>query len=107
MNQNKLQKFLYVYFTQFPNLLYQCASNHSNMALAGVGLGLIRCQIIFWIINIISIINSFIIFKYNISNILMYVLYGIYLFNIFILYNVLVKTNYLIQLIEKLSLFDH
>jgi hypothetical protein len=99
MNQNILQKFLCAYFTRFPNSLYQSALNNGNMALAGVGLGLIRCQIVFWIINIISIINSFIMFRYNISNVLMYGLYGIYLFNIYILYNVVLKTNYLIKLI--------
>ena len=94
MNINQLQKFLYVYCTQFPNTLYCQATNHGNMAFAGIGLGLIRCQIYFWISNIISILSLLVIFNYNINYNL---ICSFFILNMFILYNVLKKTNYLIK----------
>jgi hypothetical protein len=95
MNINQLQKFLYVYCTPFPNTLYCQASNHGNMAFAGIGLGLIRCQIYFWISNIISILSLFLI--YNRYNINYNIIYSLIIFNMFILYRVFTKTNYLIK----------
>lgn len=97
MNLYQLQKFLYVYCTPFPNTLYCQASNHGNMAFAGIGLGLIRCQIYFWITNIISILSLFLIFNYNINYNLINALYCLFIINMLILYRVLAKTNYLVN----------
>jgi hypothetical protein len=97
MNINQLQKYLYVYCTPFPNTLYCQASNHGNMAFAGIGLGLIRCQIYFWITSIISILSLFLIFNYNINYNLINGIYCLLIINMFIINRVLAKTNYLIQ----------
>ena len=97
MNINKLQQFLCVYLTQFPNILYNHGLNNGNMAIAGIGLGLIRCQIFFWINKIILIISLFT-FNYDLNYIFFYILLCI--FNIKILYFVFLETNYLIKLLN-------
>ena len=102
MNLYQLQKFLYVYCTPFPNTLYCQASNHGNMAFAGIGLGLIRCQIYFWISNIISILSLSVIFNYNINYYLINGLYCLFIINMFILYRVFAKTNYLISFFNQI-----
>ncbi len=88
------KKIYKVYFTQAPIKLYVQGTNYGNMAYAGVGLGLIRCQIFFWIGIVSLIINLIIIYKYNI-----YFVYCICLLNIFILYTVLLKTLNLTKLL--------
>lgn len=93
MDLIQAKQIFYVYFTQFPRQLYAQGTNYSNMAYAGVGLGLMRCQIFFWISIVTLIINLIMIYKYNI-----YFLYFICLLNIFILYNVLLKTFNLTKL---------
>ena len=40
-----------VYFTSFPYYIYNQSNRHGNMAYAGVGLGLINSQQMFWIAN--------------------------------------------------------
>lgn len=47
-----LSKIYYVYFTPLPYHIYNTATNNSNMAWAGIGLGLIDSQQMFWISNI-------------------------------------------------------
>ena len=51
-----------VYFTNFPNQLYNIGNRNGNMAIAGLGLGLINAQKLFWIAN-----AGFIIFLCNAS----------------------------------------
>ena len=49
-----IKYILFTYFTYFPYLLYNHSSNIGNLSIAGVGLGLIYCQQMFWIANFIS-----------------------------------------------------
>ena len=49
-----------VYFTNFPNYLYNIGNGVGNMGIAGIGLGLINAQKMFWIAN-----AGIIIFLYN------------------------------------------
>jgi hypothetical protein len=46
-----ISKILNIYFTPFPYSIYNTAVNNGNMAWAGVGLGLINSQRLFWISN--------------------------------------------------------
>ena len=39
------------YLTSFPYDIYNEANRHGNMAYAGIGLGLIKAQQLFWIAN--------------------------------------------------------
>lgn len=52
-----------VYFTLYPQILYNNSVNNGNMALAGIGLGLIYSQRMFWISNLSICILTF--YKYN------------------------------------------
>jgi hypothetical protein len=45
------RQLLEIYFTPSPYYLYNAASKAGNMAYAGIGLGLIQSQKIFWIAN--------------------------------------------------------
>ena len=47
---------LYTYFTPAPYFLYNQATRCSNLAFAGIGLGLIQSQQIFWISNLCMLI---------------------------------------------------
>lgn len=75
------------YFTSFSYKLYKDASNHGNMAYAGVGLGLINARIIFWCSNMIFLALLYlkndlnIYFNYSIFLLCLY-LYGISLYKI-------------------------
>uniref|UniRef100_A0A6C0HYJ3 Uncharacterized protein n=1 Tax=viral metagenome TaxID=1070528 RepID=A0A6C0HYJ3_9ZZZZ len=44
-------KFYQIYFTQFPYVLFHKATQVGNMGYAGVGLGLIHSQQMFWVSN--------------------------------------------------------
>ena len=46
-----ISKMLNIYFTPFPYSIYNTAVNNGNMAWAGIGLGLINSQRLFWISN--------------------------------------------------------
>jgi hypothetical protein len=41
----------HTYFTSLPYTIYNEANRHGNMAYAGIGLGLIKSQQMFWIAN--------------------------------------------------------
>lgn len=91
-----LKKILYVYFTNYPYLLYNNSNNSGNLALSGVGLGLINSQMMFWISN--TGMTFFIFSKNNIN---------LYYINVFIcftcgfLYGVsLIKTIKLLKYIN-------
>jgi hypothetical protein len=55
----------FTYFTNFPYILHNTSTRAGNMAYAGVGLGLIQCQQMFWISNT----SVFIVFFNNYNNI--------------------------------------
>jgi len=42
-----------VYFTTMPNNLFQRSERSGNFAVNGVALGLIRCQQMFWVTNLL------------------------------------------------------
>ena len=42
-----------VYFTTMPNSLFKRSERSGNLAINGVALGLIRCQKMFWITNML------------------------------------------------------
>ena len=55
MNLNIIQNIkyiIYIYFTPFPYAIYNESTRNGNFAFAGVGLGLINSQQIFWNSNV-------------------------------------------------------
>ena len=46
-----IQNIIYVYFTPLPYTIYNTYTREGNMAWAGIGLGLINSQRLFWISN--------------------------------------------------------
>jgi len=92
----------YVYFTSFPNLIYDVATHHGNMGFAGIGLGLIYNQRIFWTFNLGTGIGVFYIVYYK-NNLNIYYYYiNIFLFIIFIcLHMFLLNKN--IYLLKKIK----
>lgn len=48
----KKRELISTFFTPFPNYIYNLGTNSGNFAITGVGLGLIKCQRLFWISNI-------------------------------------------------------
>jgi hypothetical protein len=49
---NKLLSLTYVYLTPLPYLIYNISLNDGNIGNAGLGVGLIQSQRIFWISNV-------------------------------------------------------
>jgi len=82
---------LKTYFTPAPYYLYKEASTAGNMAYAGIGLGLINSQTIFWVANF----GTTLCFYYNSTNIL-FISFLIYLY-----YHSISKTVYLLSLCIK------
>ena len=52
-------QIFYVYFTYFPHMLYTKGNCSGNMAISGIGLGLMNSQKMFWISNILICILFF------------------------------------------------
>jgi hypothetical protein len=48
---NRISTIVYMLFTPFPYTIYNISTNSGNMAYAGVALGLINSQRIFWLSN--------------------------------------------------------
>jgi hypothetical protein len=71
-----------VYFTPLPYMIYDQSNKCGNMAYAGVGLGLIQSQQIFWVSNSIMAV---VIYNFNDTNfiflnlILFYFSLGLYI----------------------------
>ena len=87
------------YFTNFPYLLYKNANNYGNMAFAGVGLGFIHAQCLFWSSNIILLINILLNIFMNIylhKNLNIYFNYWTFSLCIFFYCVSLLKIKYLI-----------
>ena len=82
------REVLQIYFTPTPYYLYKEASIVGNMAYAGIGLGLINSQTIFWVANC----GTALCFYYNSTNIL-FIGFLIYLY-----YHSISKTIYLLSL---------
>lgn len=49
---NRISTIVYMLFTPFPYTMYNISTNSGNMAYAGVAIGLINSQRIFWLSNI-------------------------------------------------------
>lgn len=71
--------FITIYFTNFPYVLYKDSSNNGNMAFAGIALGFIHSQQIFWGANTILLTTIYLNEYFNI-----YSLYSIFLLCIFL-----------------------
>ena len=80
--------FLEIYLTPLPYDIYNEANNAGNIAYAGIGLGLINAQKIFWIANC----GTVLIFYYQLNNILLTT------FIIYLYYHSISKTIYLLHL---------
>ena len=85
------------YFTSLPYLIYNRALNSSNMALNGIGLGLIQCQKVFWFSNILVIFN---IYLYIANNKYIYINISLSLLIICLYCINLYKTNKLINYLK-------
>ena len=86
---------IYVYFTLVTHILYNKATNVGNLAWAGIALGLIHSQIIFWFANLLLCLSLFLFLKINI-----FILFVcIYLYRLSFL-----KFNYLIGFLNGQSL---
>lgn len=81
-------QILQVYFTPIPYYIYKEANKAGNMAYAGIGLGLINTQKIFWIANC----GTGLFFYYHSTNIL-FLFFMAYLY-----YHTISKTIDLIKL---------
>ena len=88
-----IKNIYYTCFTSFPYYVYEQGNNKGNFGLAGVGLGLIRCNQFFWISNIFMCLIIY--FKNNNK---------LYYFNIFlsltcsVIYSItFIKSNYLMN----------
>jgi hypothetical protein len=88
---NIQRQLLEIYFTPAPYYLYEDASISGNMAYAGIGLGFIHSQTIFWIANCGTALSVY----YNSTNIL-YIGFLMYLY-----YHSISKTVYLLSLCIK------
>ena len=89
-----MKPFLYTYFTTYPYWLYQRATSCGNMAYAGIGLGLIRCQQLFWISN--TTMAVVVLFRNEMAY---YITFLLLLFGIGLYINSIAKCYYLIRLI--------
>jgi hypothetical protein len=63
---NNPKTILSVYFTYLPYSIYKQSTNNGNFAVAGIGLGLIKCQRLFW--TSIFLINIVVYYKNSINN---------------------------------------
>ena len=82
------RKILEVFFTPTPYYIYIGATNAGNVAYAGIALGLINTQKLFWIANC----GTGLIFYYHLNNILLTT------FIIYLYYRSISKTIYLLEL---------
>jgi hypothetical protein len=85
------REILEIYFTPAPYYLYTKASGAGNMAYAGIGLGLIKSQAIFWIANCGTALCVY----YNSTN-LLFIGFLVYLY-----YCSISKTVYLLSFCIK------
>jgi hypothetical protein len=87
-----LLNIISVCFTPVPQILYIKATNAGNMAYAGIALGLIRVQNIFWFANFLFCLSLFLKSYVNIFILLTCVLLYILSFS---------KYNYLVRFLNK------
>ena len=89
MIMNLLNYFKNIYLTSFPYKFYYYANSRGNFAMAGVGLGLMYCQKIFWIAN--GILFIYFLNKSEksilINNIILYISGGLYSFSFYKCYS--------------------
>jgi len=91
----KINYFLYVYFTPYPQHIYKKANNSGCVVLSGVGLGLIHSQIAFWVANCITLPSLITIIENNYNFELTHVNVSIFTFCTFLYTASIMKTNYL------------
>jgi hypothetical protein len=86
-------KIIYVYFSPFPYYIYNKSNDIGNLALSGVGLGLIQCQKMFWFYNFGMML--FLYYKnnnlYYTNNFILFLFYCLYTLSLY-------KTMYLLSL---------
>ena len=84
-----LNYFKNIYFTSFPYKFYYYSNSRGNFALAGVGLGLMYCQKIFWIATGLLFIYFLSKIKKSIimNNIILFIGGGLYIYSFFKCYS--------------------
>jgi len=97
---SKINYFLYVYFTSYPQYIYKKANIGGYFALSGVGLGLIHSQIVFWVANTITVPCLITIIENNYHFELTHVNVSILTFCTFLYTASFMKTNYLYRYIH-------
>lgn len=86
---------LLIYFSNLPYYIYSHANKNSNLALVGLGIGLLDAQKLFWISNFILLI------KYNfVAFIPFFLNYIIFYFSIYLYLKSLLLCFKLIPLIK-------
>jgi hypothetical protein len=93
-----IRALLNVYFTTLPYRIYQLGNNTSNFALNGVGLGLIKCQQVFWFSLIIMSILFY--YKNYVSNVIFFIIL------IGLLYIFFITISKTIELFKYLNIKD-
>jgi len=96
---NKKNSLVLVYFTPFPIYLYDSATNQGNLAIAGVGLGLIYSKIAFCIFNATVFSSQLFIFNYY-YNYFYYIVLPLFLFSNYVNMLLLLKSVKLLQHIQ-------
>lgn len=77
----KKSELINTFFTPFPQYIYTLGTNSGNFAIAGVGLGLIKCQRIFLLSNVG--IGLLVFYKNKINLLIYYLLVSLCLYWIF------------------------
>ena len=96
----KIKLFLCVYFTPFPQIIYEKINRRGNFAISGIAEGLIKTQLIFWVANLITATN-FIIYKNNNNDFTFICVNGILLSLTSYMYmKSFITTNYLLNLLQ-------
>ena len=98
---SKINYFLYVYFTPYPQYIYKKANNGGNFALTGVGLGLIHSQMAFWVANCITLPSLITIIENSYDFEITYVNVSMFTFCTFLYTASFMKANYLYKFSQK------
>ena len=98
-----LQNYARVFFTSYPNTLYNSGNRYGNMYYAGVGLGLINCRNMFWLTNMGLCFSVKLAYNYksdlHLMGAVICLILSIYGFTYVV---IIVKTNYLLHLVDGL-----
>ena len=72
--------FFNIYFTNEPQVLYKKTCVYGNFAYSGIALKLIFSQCVFWISNIINVLNIYLYSKINNYMYINFLLFGVSIF---------------------------